>query len=69
MNINNEKKEIEREENLMKLDIKKTNLLKFKFIDEIKNGLGDEIKNGTNTFEIKEESNIIKRFIKKIFGK
>tara|TARA_R110000851_G_scaffold277247_1_gene430372 strand:- start:789 stop:974 length:186 start_codon:yes stop_codon:yes gene_type:complete len=61
MNINNEKKEIEREENLMKLDIKKTNLLKFKFIDEI--------KNGTNTFEIKEESNIIKRFIKKIFGK
>lgn len=53
----------------MKLDYKKTDLMKSAFIEEINNGLGDEIKVIGNKIEItpKKKPNILKRFLKKLF--
>lgn len=61
--------EFEKEEQLINLDKKKTNLKKMAFIQEIKNGLGNEIKANPNTIEIMEKPKInkIKILLKRIF--
>jgi len=60
---------IEKEENKIKLELKKTNLKKESFINEIKNGLGDEIKMNPNKFEVMvtPEPNKFTNFFRKIF--
>jgi len=60
--------EIKKEGNAIKLETKKTNLKKESFIQEIKNGLGEEIKSNPNKVIImtKPKENIFKRFFKKL---
>tara|TARA_R110000796_G_scaffold252137_1_gene385311 strand:- start:10978 stop:11193 length:216 start_codon:yes stop_codon:yes gene_type:complete len=60
--------EIEKEENGIKLDRKKTDLRKEAFIQEIRNGLGEQIKANPNKIKIKTKpkENIIKKIFKKI---
>jgi hypothetical protein len=62
-------KEIKKESNGIKLEIKKTNLKKEAFIQEIKNGLGEQIKLNRNKVEIIKPKKIsfIKRFISKLY--
>lgn len=57
-------KEIEREENFMKLESNKTRVSKLAFIDEIKSGLGDEIQESLKP--IKKKDSLLKRVYKKI---
>jgi hypothetical protein len=59
--------EITKEENNMKLDLKKTELSKHAFIERIKNGLGDEIKANPNSVEIIKKPK--ETFLKKILIK
>ena len=63
-------KQIKKEELLINLDRKKTNLEKASFINEIKSGLGDEIKANPNTVEfIRPTKNNFKflKSLKKLF--
>lgn len=64
----NEIREIEKELNAMKLEAKKTDLSKEAFIQEIKNGLGEKIKENPNKVGIicPPKENIFKRFFKKL---
>jgi len=60
--------EIKKEENGIKLERRKTDLSKEAFIQEIKNGLGEQIKANHNKAIIntKPKENIFKRFFKKL---
>jgi hypothetical protein len=61
--------EIKKEENGIKLETKKTNLRKEAFIQEIKNGLGEQIKSNPNKVTITKPKKVgfFKRFLQKIF--
>lgn len=63
-------REIEKEIKFIEKDKKTTKLMKQKFINEIKNGLGDkileDIKNRTES-KPKEKGNAIINFFKRIF--
>jgi len=61
----NEQKEIKDSENMIKLQTKRTDLSKYRFIEEIKNGLGDEISEDMSKFTKPKEGRF-KRFIQKI---
>jgi len=56
---------IKKEENGIKLETKKTDLRKEAFIQEIRNGLGEQIKSNPNKVIIhtKPKENIFKRFL------
>lgn len=60
--------QIKKEVNAMKLESKKTDLSKGAFIEEIKNGLGEEIKRNPNKVDIIKppKENIFKRFFKRL---
>jgi hypothetical protein len=63
---------IKKESNGIALEQKKTNLRKEAFIQEMKNGLGEEIKLNPNRVEVAIKAPIkrdgfFKRFFKKIF--
>lgn len=60
--------EIKKEENGIKLQSKKTDLSKEAFIQEIRNGLGEQIKTINNKVIIKTKpkENLFKRFFKKL---
>ena len=61
-------KQIKKEENGIRLETKKTNLMKEAFIQEIKNGLGEEIKANPNKIIVNKtpKENIFKRFFTKL---
>lgn len=60
--------EIEKEIKYIKKDIKGTKIVKNRFINEMKNGLGDEIKKNLESKAIIErKDNMIVRFFKNIF--
>tara|TARA_R110000796_G_scaffold19237_6_gene57808 strand:+ start:437 stop:628 length:192 start_codon:yes stop_codon:yes gene_type:complete len=59
-------REIDKEVNFIQRDKKATELKKYQFIEEIKNGLGDEINNKVNP-KTKKKDNLIVRFFKKLF--
>lgn len=60
--------EIKKEINAIKLEAKKTDLNKEAFIQEIKNGLGEQIKLNPNKVEIitRPNENIFKRFFRRL---
>jgi len=60
--------EIKKEKNGIKLEKRKTDLSKEAFIQEIKNGLGEQIRANPNKVIIntKPKENIFKRFLKKL---
>lgn len=60
--------EIKKEENGIKLETKKTILMKEAFIQEIKNGLGEQIKANPNKviLNTKPKENVLKRFFKRL---
>lgn len=58
--------EVEKEVKFIKRDKVATDVKKKRFIDEIKNGLGDEIKDKL-TPKPKNKGNFITRFFKNIF--
>jgi hypothetical protein len=62
-------KELKINEKKAKFELMRTNLKKKSFINEIKNGLGEEIKKNPNSIRIiqKQRSNVIKRFFNKLF--
>jgi hypothetical protein len=64
-------RELNKEQNAIKLDIEMTNLKKKAFIDEIKSGLGDAIKNNPDKVIIHKITLFqkIKNFLIKIFIK
>ena len=59
-----EEKEIKDTENRIKLEIKKNDLKKVSFIEEIKNGLGDEIKSGLKP-KVKKKDGWFAKLMKK----
>lgn len=59
-------REIDKEIKFIERDKKITDLKKKRFVEEIKNGLGDEIKNSLNPNN-KKKDNFIIRIFKKIF--
>lgn len=63
---------IKKESNGIRLEKKKTDLRKEAFIQEIKNGLGEEIKLNPNKVEVAikapiKQDGFLKKFFKKIF--
>jgi len=63
---------IKKESNNIRLEKKKTDLKKEAFIQEIKNGLGEEIKINPNKVEVEikapiKQDGFFKRVLKKIF--
>jgi hypothetical protein len=60
--------EIKKEENSIKLELKKTDLKKIAFIEEIKNGLGEKIKLNPNSLVkvIKPKENFFNRVLKRL---
>ncbi len=61
-------KEIEAEKKSILFERESTNIKKNAFIEEIKRGLGEDIKNNPNKVIINKESKI-KVFLKKFFNK
>jgi hypothetical protein len=59
-------REIDKETNFIQRDKKSTELKKYQFIQEIRNGLGDEINNKLKP-KVQKKNNLIIRFFKKLF--
>lgn len=65
--MNREDWEIEQEKRKMIQDSLITEMKKNKFIEEIKSGLGEQIKKEPNKIQVKEKTSILTKF-KKLIG-